>query len=82
MNLFVLIEDAVAIVRYPKGIMKQTKMYQRGESVYIPHGGGFVRLVHQFDEKFTTSHPDLSVIEFEAEGVEIHNRVPKMKETT
>jgi hypothetical protein len=71
MELFSKIEDAVAIVRYPKGVVKQVGMYRRGAQVFVPHAGGFIRLVHMFDGVHSTSHPDIKVIDFEADGVTV-----------
>lgn len=48
MEVFSKIEDALAIVRYPKGVHKQVGMYHRGETVYVAHGGGYVRVVQRF----------------------------------
>jgi len=69
MNLFTVIDDAVAIVRLKNGVQKQTKMYSRGDRVFIPHGGGYLRITAKFGDTFGTSHPDIKVEEFEAAGV-------------
>lgn len=61
MDLFEVIEDAVAIARYPKGVYKQTKVYRRGDRRYIPHGGGFIRITSKFGDTWGTSHPDIKV---------------------
>jgi hypothetical protein len=63
MDLFTVIDDATAIVRMPKGVLKQTKVYSRGERVFVPHSGGFIRLTAPFGDTFGTSHPDIKVVE-------------------
>ena len=62
------IEDASAFVRLPKGIYKQVDVYHRGERVFVPHSGGFLRICAKFGDTFTTSHPDIKVLEI-SEGV-------------
>lgn len=65
MQLFEVIEDAVAIVRYPKGVYKQTKVHRRGGRQHIPHAGGFIRITAKFGDTWGTSHPDIKVQEME-----------------
>ena len=66
MELFTLIDDAFGIVRYPKGIHKQVKLYKRKLRVYFPHSGGFVEVRGQEnDGTFNTSHPDLKLIDYD-----------------
>lgn len=65
MDLFEVIEDAVAIVRYPKGVYKQTKVYRRGDRRYVSHSGGFLRITAKFGSTWGTSHPDIKVEEVE-----------------
>lgn len=81
MELFGRIEDATAIVRYPKGVHKQVNMYHRGETVYVQHGGGYVRIVQRFgkETELMTAHPDIKVINFEANGVVEERGVLKYK---
>ncbi len=72
MQLFTQIDNAMAIVRYPKGVLKQVKLYHRGDRVYIPHGGGFVE-VWRFEGAgtcYTTTHPDIRLID--------HNLIPDL----
>lgn len=64
-DLFSVIDDAVAIVRLPKGVYKQTKIYRRGARLYVPHGGGYVRIGARFGDTWCTSHPDVKVAEME-----------------
>lgn len=81
MELFSVIEDAIAIVRYPGGVHKQVKMYHRGETVYIAHSGGFVRIVQRFgkETELMTANPNIKVIDFEANGVVEERGVLKYK---
>lgn len=81
MELFSKIDDALAIVRLPKGVHKQVGMYRRGETVYIAHGGGYVRVVQRFgkEDTLSTTHPDVKVIDFEANGVVEERGVLKYK---
>lgn len=78
MELFSLVDDAAAIVRMPKGVLKQTKVYHRGSTVYVPHAGGFVRVTAMFGtDPFTTSHPDIKVVEIEGPGISIDRGAPR-----
>ena len=65
MELFHVIEDAVAVVRKPKGIYQQVKMYHRGDRIYVAYGAGFIRMTAKFGDSWGTSHPDIRVMEFE-----------------
>ncbi len=72
MELFTLIEDAHAILRLPKGVQKQVKLYRRGLRVYVPHGGGYVEVrgtastsQPSTNGAHSTSHPDVNVLDFE-----------------
>lgn len=71
MNLFHKIEGAIAIVRHKGGILKQSDMYARGERVFIPHSGGYLRVTAEFSGEFGTVNPNIKVLEFEADGVEL-----------
>ena len=73
MELFHLIEEGVAILRAKGRIFKQTKIYRRGEDVFAPWGGGFIKL----SRGGGTALPDLTVIEIEGPGVVIVQGVPK-----
>ncbi len=70
-QLFHEIEDGIAIVRKPRGVHVQTKIYQRNGRVYIGAGGGFIRITARFGEEYGTSHPDYKVLEIEGTGVEL-----------
>jgi hypothetical protein len=65
MQLFHLVEDAVAIVRMPKGIFRQAKMYHRGDRLFVGYGAGFLRITAKFGDSWGTSHPEIRVMEFE-----------------
>ena len=68
MDLFTVINDAHAILRLPKGIFKQVKLYRRGDRIYAPHGGGFIELRGRPigpDREVITTHPDITVIDME-----------------
>jgi len=69
-DLFHLIEDAFAIVRKPKGVYVQAKLYHRAGVVYVAYGSGFVRLGQKFGESWGTSHPDIKVLDYGGPGVE------------
>lgn len=66
MELFTIIDDAHGIARYPKGLQKQVKLYKRKARVYLPHSGGFIEVRGQEpDGSFSTSHPDVKLVEHE-----------------
>lgn len=69
MDLFTVVEEGIAILRCPKGVFKQTKVYRRGNRVFVPHGGGFLRVCVEFNGRHTTSHPDILVDAIEAPGL-------------
>lgn len=71
MEVFSQIDDALAIVKYPRGILKQVKMYRRKDRVYVPHSGGFIEVRNNWDGAFTTSHPDVKVVEYDARGTHL-----------
>lgn len=63
MLLFHEIPDAEAIIRIKRGVFKQSKLYHRGEAVFVAGAGGFVRLSVKFGGEWGTSHPDIKVID-------------------
>jgi hypothetical protein len=81
MNLFSVIDEGVAIIRCANGVFKQTKVYQRAGRVYVAHGGGFIRVTAKFGETFGTSHPNVKVVELEAEGVDVSTGEPRFRAT-
>jgi len=68
MDLFHQIEDATAIVRVGQ-IWKQTKVYQRGGVLFIPHAGGYVRVVSKFGDVYGTAVPKMSVVDIDGPGI-------------
>lgn len=75
MELFSIVDDADAIIRLKRGVHKQVKVYHRAGTLYIPHGGGYVRIVPlQWDEAFGTGHPDVKVLEIEGPGISVRDR--------
>ena len=73
MELFSEVLSAHAIVKYPKGIYKQSKVYRRERKLYIKHAGGFVEIRHQEfgGETFATSHPDIKVLDHDIPNTEL-----------
>jgi len=69
MDLFTIIEDAQAIVRLPKGVHKQVKVYHRTGRIYVAHGGGFVCVTAKFGDAHGTSHPDVKVVDIDGAGI-------------
>lgn len=63
MDLFHEIPDAEAVIRVANGVYKQSKVYHRGERVFIQAAGGFVRVCCQFGEEWGTSHPKIKVLD-------------------
>lgn len=79
MKPFTLIDDGLAVVRKPKGVFVQTKLYHRDGKIFINAAGGFVRICAKFDDTYTTSHPDYKVLELEGTGVVlIDNKAPSV----
>lgn len=68
MELFHVIDDGVAIIRSGQ-IWKQTKLYKRGQMLFVPHGGGYIRICDKFGDTWGTSVPSVKVIELEGSGV-------------
>lgn len=63
MLLFHEIPDGQAIIRIKGSVHKQVKLYHRGERVYIPFGGGYVRIVAKFGDEWGTAAPNVKVID-------------------
>lgn len=69
MELFTVIDDAHAILRLPKGVQKQVKLYKRKGRVFVPHAGGYIEVrAKEYDDSHSTAHPDIKVLEFECDG--------------
>lgn len=78
-ELFHAIDDGQAIVRKPKGVFVQAKLYKRGTQVFVAAGGGFLRICTKFGDSYGTSHPDYKVLELAGSGVVLkNNEAPKM----
>lgn len=74
--LFSVIDDGVAILRKPKGIHVQAKLYHRDGRVFVGAAGGFIRIGDKLDT-YVTSHPDYKVLELEGTGVKCEgNKAP------
>ena len=80
MQLFHEIPDALAIVRLPRGVYKQSKLYHRNERVFVAHSGGFVRICAHFGDTWGTSCPGVSVVDMPSDiwGLTI-DKEPKYK---
>ncbi len=65
MERFHVIEDGACILRMPKGVFRQAKVFRRGEDVFAAYGAGFVKL----SVRGGTSNPNVSWLDVEAEGV-------------
>lgn len=76
-SLFHKIDTAVAIVRLKGGVHKQVDMYARGGRVFIPHSGGYVRIVAKFGNEWGTANPNIAVLEFDAPGVNNDGKEPR-----
>lgn len=79
MDFFHKIDDANAIVRLPKGVYKQVAVYRRGKRIFVPHAGGFVRVVAKFGDVWLTSHPDIKVEEIDASFVVSRDGSPEYR---
>lgn len=77
MQLFHKIEGAIAIVRGKGGVHKQVDMYARGERVFIPHSGGYIRVCAKFGSEWGTANPDVKVLEFEGDGISDNRGEPR-----
>lgn len=75
MQLFHEIPDGQAIIRVSGNVLKQVKLYHRGERVYIPAGGGYVRIVAKFGDEWGTAMPKVKVIDMadDVRGLDISN---------
>lgn len=65
MDMFHVIEEATAIIRKPRGIYSQVKMYRRGDRLFVGYGSGYLRITAKFGDSWGTSHPDIKVVDFE-----------------
>lgn len=65
MTFVTRIEGGVTWVQGAKGVFRQTDLYHKGETVFIRHSSGFVRVGGKSLEYHVTSHPDLKVLEMD-----------------
>lgn len=73
------VPDAQAFV-IAAGVYKQVDVYSRGAHIYVPHGGGFVRVCHNFGDGWPTTHPKVRVLEFDAPTVDTRlKQEPKLR---
>lgn len=73
---FTKAEDGIAILRLKNGVQKQVEPYHRNGKLYVPHSGGFVRIVPQrWDDYFSTAHNDAKVLEIEGAGISINGKL-------
>ena len=74
MELFHVIEDGAAILRFKRGIFRQAKIYRRGADVFAGVGGGFIRLLAHGG----TTNVDVSCLEVAGPGGTLDaRRLPK-----
>lgn len=77
---FMLVEDGIVILRLKSGVQKQVKPYHRNGKLYVPHSGGFVRIVPtRWDDYWATAHNDAKVLEIEGEGISINGKQLEFK---
>lgn len=74
MQQFGEIDEGQALVR-SRGILKIVNLYARGQRVYIPHAGGFIRLCDKLGDEWTTTIPHIKVLEHSGVNVE-GNKAP------
>lgn len=79
MDLFSVIDDAVAIVRTSGGVFKQTKVFRRAERIFVQHGSGFLRVTAKFGDTWGTSHPSTKVVDIEGEGIDLSRGEPRYR---
>ena len=68
MDLFHEIEGAAAILRLPKGVFKQVKVFHRGANVYVATAGGYVRIAVWLGNRWGTTHPSIFVEDIDTAG--------------
>lgn len=66
MKMVSVIDGALAWVRVGK-VFKQLPVYERGDRLYVPHSGGYVRIESKWGNHWPTHHPH--VVVYEATGV-------------
>lgn len=63
---FTVIDEAV-VFTLCRGVLRQVKLYRRGEILYAPHGGGFIRLFRGGG----TTVPHVSWRDIDAPGADV-----------
>lgn len=58
------IEEAKAFIRGPGGLFSERDVYARGDRVFVPWAGGFVRVCAKLGGEWVTSKPRVAVVDF------------------
>lgn len=67
MLVFAKLDDTLAFIRKKGGFYQQVALYTRGKHAFVPVGSSFVQVRYQqHDGTFTTSNPDITVLEYES----------------
>lgn len=70
MEQFSIIDEALAFVRLHRGVHKILDVYRRNDRLFVRHGSGFIRICSKLPEGgYTTTHPDVKVLELEVKGL-------------
>lgn len=86
MELFHIIDDAVAIIKTKGGVYRQVKVYRRADAVYVSFGSGFIKLMSYTDGMpgyaghGSTSCPHVSWIELDSVNIKMIGSVPKWEQ--
>lgn len=64
MNHITKLDDALAWCRFG-ATFRQCEIYKRGETHYLKHGLGFVRICEKFGNEWLTTVPTIKVLEIE-----------------
>lgn len=66
MEVFTVIDDALAIIRKKSGTYSQVKLYNRIGKVYCGIGSGFIEIRQKsYQDEWATSDPNTVVVDFE-----------------
>lgn len=82
MDRFICIDNAQAVLRTSQGVYKQVSVFARGGKVFVPHGGGFVRVCAQLGDQWATSCPNIKITDIDQDipGLFV-TRVPRYTAT-
>lgn len=69
MDSFTQVPKSKALVRIKAGVFKELPVYYRGETTYVPHAGGYVRIGSQLGDGYVTSHSSIRVLEIEGKNI-------------